>query len=351
MADRKSRFRRWLRTLLIIVAVLAIVYPLSFFLRRSWIVHQLASSSRLANTPRGPVEYLEGGRGPATLLILHGTPGGYDEGLLLAQWIRAERSFRFIAPSRPGYLRTPVEVGSSPAEAAAAMIALLDTLGATRSSVLAWSGAGPTALELAGRYPQRISALVLLSTRVRGDDKYRFADPSDRGTPIAAESLRPDTGIFGPDAKGYLGAVMFRLLPNRFFERYFPAETRSMGLAVERLRQLRTVTSPPSRRYPGKANDQWQFASLDPEPRMDVRVPTLIVHSPGDEAVDISHAYWARDQIPGAELLEVESESHFTTLNPASTRIVMEFLQAHAEGDPVLPNRPQPARPDLGGPQ
>src|SRR5262245_24055566 len=66
--------------------------------------------STLVATSRGPIEYAEIGRG-RPVLYMHATPGGYDQMLLV---LRAEYGdvgppFRAIVPSRPGYLRTPID--------------------------------------------------------------------------------------------------------------------------------------------------------------------------------------------------------------------------------------------------
>src|ERR1051325_1787340 len=90
-------------------------------------VARLEAGSRAVPTARGPVEYAEVGRGPA-VLALHGRPGGYDQGLLMARHI-GEGLARWVAVSRPGYLRTPLEVGRTPAAQAHRYAALLDILG------------------------------------------------------------------------------------------------------------------------------------------------------------------------------------------------------------------------------
>ena len=64
-------------------------------------------------TSRGLIEHATLGDGdePA-VLVIHGTPGGYDQGLCIA--LRAgPLSLRVIAPSRPGYLGTALDVGKT----------------------------------------------------------------------------------------------------------------------------------------------------------------------------------------------------------------------------------------------
>ena len=60
----------------------------------------------VVDTPSGPVAFREEGEGPPVLFV-HGSPGGSDQGMLMARFL-AEAGFRVIAPSRPGYLATPL---------------------------------------------------------------------------------------------------------------------------------------------------------------------------------------------------------------------------------------------------
>ena len=94
--------------------------------------------------------------------MIHGTPGGYDQIYQGLKLDHAEQGdFRYIIPSRPGYLRTPLSVGKTPKQQAEAFAALLDSLKIEKVAVLGGSGGGPSAIEFAALYPDRCSALVL----------------------------------------------------------------------------------------------------------------------------------------------------------------------------------------------
>jgi pimeloyl-ACP methyl ester carboxylesterase len=84
-----------------------------------------------------PSRFLRHGEGPA-VLIIHGTPGGYDQAMLWGSSL-VEEDFEIIAPSRPGYLRTPLSAGRRPAEQADTLAALIDTLGIPGVAILASS--------------------------------------------------------------------------------------------------------------------------------------------------------------------------------------------------------------------
>ncbi len=64
---------------------------------------RLLSHSELFETTLGVVEAAQTGQGSA-VLISHGSGGGYDMGLWLARFVGG--LYRYIAPSRFGYLRS-----------------------------------------------------------------------------------------------------------------------------------------------------------------------------------------------------------------------------------------------------
>lgn len=76
-----------------------------------------------------------------------------------AEFLRVN-GFKIIAPSRPGYLGTPLATGRTFAQQGDALAALLDVLGIDRIPVFAASGGGPAGYELAARHPERVSRLV-----------------------------------------------------------------------------------------------------------------------------------------------------------------------------------------------
>ena len=154
---------RWVRTGLAIggVAALGATYALYRQDMRA-ITERMSAESRVVQTRHGPVEFAAVGTG-LPMLVAHGAGGGYDQGLSIARAFSGE-GFRWIAPSRFGYLRTPLPIEASTVAQADAFAALLDELGVDRVAILAMSGGVPPALQFALRYPARISALVLLSS-------------------------------------------------------------------------------------------------------------------------------------------------------------------------------------------
>ena len=139
-----------------------------------------AFGSVLIDTRCGPIEYQEAGTGTGTpLLMVHGSGGGHDQGIAFAAKL-TQQGIRVIAMSRFGYLRTPMPIDSSPAAQADAHVCLLDALGIERAAVLGGSAGGPSALQMAIRHPDRVSALALLVPLA-----YKPSTSTDTAKPLA----------------------------------------------------------------------------------------------------------------------------------------------------------------------
>lgn len=121
---------------------------------------RLHGQSTVIDTSAGALEYAIAGRGPPCMMI-HGTGGGFDQGLLFATALR-KRGHQIIAPSRFGYLRSAFPGDASPAHQADVLVELLDHLKLDRIPVIGGSAGALSASEFALRHPDRCSHLVLL---------------------------------------------------------------------------------------------------------------------------------------------------------------------------------------------
>lgn len=119
---------------------------------------RVLTGGTVLETAVGLQEYAETGSGPA-LLISHGAGGGYDQGLAVAELFGP--GLRYLAPSRFGYLRTPLPADASPEAQADAFAALLDVLQIERTAMVGISAGGPAAIAFALRHPKRCTALIL----------------------------------------------------------------------------------------------------------------------------------------------------------------------------------------------
>ena len=159
----KRRFWRWvvLSVLSAVIFVGAVAY-FAYARDMRIVSDRMATESAVIQTPHGPIEYATFGDGPA-VLVVHGAGGGYNQGVLVAKAFGGD-GFRWIIPSRFGYLRTPLPADASTSAQADAFADLLDALAIQRVSIMAISGGVPPSLQFAERYPARTSALVLLSS-------------------------------------------------------------------------------------------------------------------------------------------------------------------------------------------
>src|SRR5690606_23539296 len=164
--DPPRRYRQMRRLGLVLLAIPGVVVVAALIV---WFIFDadmraaraaLEGRSEIAETAAGRIEYADVGEG-TPLLTIHGAGGGFDQGLDNAGSMVGP-GFRLIAPSRFGYLRTPVPADTSPAAQADAHVALLDTLGIDTAAVLGVSAGTRSALELALRHPERVSALILV---------------------------------------------------------------------------------------------------------------------------------------------------------------------------------------------
>jgi 2-hydroxy-6-oxonona-2,4-dienedioate hydrolase len=103
----------------------------------------------------------ESGSGPP-VLVVHGTGGGFDQGMMAAKGPFGD-GYRVIAPSRFGYLRSPMPADASHPAQADTLAALLDALQVPRAVVMALSAGAQPATQLALRHPERVQALLLIT--------------------------------------------------------------------------------------------------------------------------------------------------------------------------------------------
>ncbi len=157
-------------------AVLCGVFVWSRFRRAIVSAEQrISKQSFTITTPFGLLEYATAGSG-SPLLMIHGTGGGFDQGLSFALAIK-QRGYRIIAPSRFGYLRSDFPDDPSIAHQADAFVSLLDHLGIDRLPVIGGSAGALSATAFALRYPDRCSALILLvpAANVDGTDPVEMS--------------------------------------------------------------------------------------------------------------------------------------------------------------------------------
>lgn len=279
----------------------------------------LDRGSTIAQTHAGPIEYAEKGDGQA-LLMIHGAGGGYDQGLLLAD--EFGDAYRVIAPSRFGYLRTPLPADSSPAAQADAHAALLDFLGIEKAIVAGASAGAPSAIELALRHTARVSALILLVPRTYHPSLSIGADKSAESQAVLRLVEASADFLF------WLAARVSRRSVVRFLG--VPPEVEARASEQERRRVTRIIESimPLSRRMRGIAADA--ATDIHPWPLEQIGCPVLIVSAEDDLYKTPPGARFTAEHIPVAELHVFRNGGHLMVGQTAKLhRLIIEFLRRH----------------------
>jgi pimeloyl-ACP methyl ester carboxylesterase len=266
----------------------------------------LRAGSRVVETPAGTVEYWMEGTGPA-LLIAHGSPGGYDQGALVARLL-SDGDYICIAPSRPGYLRTPLASGQTPEAQADLYTALLETLGIEHVTMVGVSGGGPSAIQFAVRHPGRCQGLVLMCAVTR-----HYSD--QEVLPRLPLPMRITRKIFD---------WMILFDPTLF---WLVLQTQWLP-GMKPMRDFLNSFAPHALRKVGYENDMHQFDRIKSYPLENVSVPTLILHARQDPKVLFLDAELAASRIPQAHLVPFEGPDHtfFITRKDTCTSTIRKFL-------------------------
>ena len=123
----------------------------------------------LIYTEYGTVEYIIRGDG-SPVLVIHGAMGGFDQGLSVSNEF-LDSDYQSISVSRFGYLRSDIPENPTITLQADVYNSFLDALHiTTRVAVFGISAGASSAIRFAARYPERVSALILLSPAAPGNE-------------------------------------------------------------------------------------------------------------------------------------------------------------------------------------
>ena len=263
-----------------------------------------AAGSVLLQTRCGPIEVQEAGTG-VPLLVVHGSGGGQDQGMAFAGAL-AKHGIRVIAMSRFGYLRTPMPADSSAAAQADAHVCLLDALGIRRAAVMGGSAGAPSALQMAIRHPDRVSALILL-------------------VPLAYKP--PSQADSAPPMPAWVEAAMMRLIGSDFlfWSALHVARDQVIKMVLATPPELLVTASPQeharvsamldnilpvSARAEGLRSDTAVGKHLVPAPLGTIHLPTLIVSARDDRYGTFASAQYTASQIAGSKFVGFDEGGH-----------------------------------------
>jgi pimeloyl-ACP methyl ester carboxylesterase len=282
---------------------------------------RLMTGSQVVQTQQGPIEYRMWGEGPP-VLVVHGAGGGYDLGVLQAITYGGE-GLKWLSPSRFGYLRTPMPADASTVAQADAYAELLDALGIERVAILAMSGGVPSSLQFAIRYPERTSALALLSSA-----PYTPVTVAQHELPVPIWVYQ---ALFSSDFPYWMLQRVARPSLEQLFDvtptlraELTPSEQALVDNMVDGFQ-------PVTQRVDGVRNEG---AALDPGvryPMEAITAPTLVVHAMDDHINPFGVGEYTAAHIGGAQLLPLETGGHLLLGHHTEVRErVNGFLQQAA---------------------
>lgn len=283
---------------------------------------QLTRGSALMTSRDGPLEYAVAGRG-IPLMMIHGTGGGFDQGLLFANGLR-EAGFQIVSPSRFGYLRSGFPEEASPAHQADVLVDLLDHLNIGRIAVAGGSAGALTAAEFALRHPDRCSHLVLIvpAANLSGRDPVEFT---------ALQRLAVDR-VLASDAWFWAFAT---LAPDALLRTLLATDPALLAEVspAERTRaaMIRRGLMPISRKTLGLRNDGFWAGTPTATAFETIAVPTLILSCEDDLFGTAETARQLAGRIPGAHLTLYPDGGHIWLGHDADlTRDISEFIMGTA---------------------
>lgn len=282
------------------------------------------------DTSLGPVEVARTGVGPP-VLVVHGMPGGSDQAVAMGRFLVNE-GFSVVAPSRPGYLGTPLSGRESIDAQADLLAAVLDALEHDRVGLLTWSGGGPSGYRLAVRHPDRVNALVAAAA-VSG--------------PFVVEKASMDERLM---LNTSFGNWMIRWLSSHAPKATVASTLKAEGdLTKEQLTELTKevlddddqlqlvltmarAAADHAHRHEGIDNDSARFAEIETLELERVSAPALLVHGTADTDVSPDHTAYAATVVAGAESISLDDGTHLALwVHPdagnARRRVVEHFRE------------------------
>lgn len=287
-------------------------------------------SFRVANTPLGPVPYLD--RGPAggpVVAVAMGGGAGIDA-IDALPWL-AEAGYRVICSCRPGYYGVPLGLVEGLAGHADLMAQVLTAIGIEGPvHVLGISAGGPSALHFAARHPTRSLTLWSAVTGAYHPNEDAVNSwlgrlvLSPRGQPVLSWLLSRSARLAPRQTAATFLRTESELSPSAI--RALARQVTATRSDRDRLLRFVDATTPMTELYPGMMQElRWMAEPWAPSWEA-ITAPTLAVGSPVDRDVPIAHLDRLATALPHARTLRVDAGGHFVWWGPDGERVIEATL-------------------------
>jgi pimeloyl-ACP methyl ester carboxylesterase len=260
---------------------------------------RVAQGGRIAATECGRIEYAQAGEGPA-VLVVHGAGGGFDQGMEFAEL--AQQGLRVIAPSRFGYLGTPLPEDASPAAQADAHACLLDALGLERAAIVGVSAGAPSSVQFAIRHPDRTTALALVVPLAYSP---KPSEPPSPFTRFMLERVVQSDFLYWLALRIAPGVIVKSVLAT-------PPEVLAEASAAEQDRAARLMEHilPIRARHAGLLNDAAIGQSMREYPLERIKARTLVISLADDLYGTYESAGYTASRIRGSHFIGYTRGGH-----------------------------------------
>lgn len=185
--------------------------------------------------------------------------------------------------------------------------AVMDAVGSKRAALLGYSEGGPMCALFAVTYPERTEALIMVGSfpRIQWAPDYPFGrkpEEQERWLQAIREQWGAPVGV----------------------ELRIPSLAKDERFRNWWAKMLRTGASPATANALTRSNYDIDTRHI----LRSIKVPTLLLHSNRDMAVPVEHSRYMAERIPGAKLIEIDSDDHlsFFTRPNEIPDAVQEFI-------------------------
>lgn len=266
--------------------------------------------------PDGIIHYVTYGEGSRWLMLIHGMFASH-------RWWREQvkalsNRYRVLTVDLRGHgssspLRRPIGVAKFSED----LRELLDRLGIGEVAVVGWSLGGLVAVELAYRSPERVKALVLLTSRARRSLTKVVKTVGDY---VRGKAVWLLVNMFAPPQTA--GEMLLSFI-RRELERSFARRVSDELINW-------TVGEATSSRREGAFNVLLSAVTADVRSRLKhIKAPTLVIASDRDDSVPIKYSIELHEGIPNSRMVVLKDCGHYALLECADevNSAILDFLE------------------------